>query len=151
MKKEHKLQSAKQLSCWRIHPASLRWLIIEMSAVRWKKSWEGGEREDENKKFKSGDARKVWGERRLRMRVGLGEGMQKTQWQKERTQIRFQCKSCDNFDLVCRCRHHCRLTICWIFFLVKQIQITIWWWDGHACPLDKPLHFKNLQGERFQR
>ena len=43
-KKEHKLQSAKQLSCWRIHPASLRWLIIEMSAVRWKKA-ERGERE----------------------------------------------------------------------------------------------------------
>ena len=34
------------------------------------KSWEGGEREDENKKFKSGDARKVRGERRLMMRMG---------------------------------------------------------------------------------
>ena len=40
-----------------------------MSAVRWKKA-ERGEREDENKKFKSGDARKVRGERRLMMRMG---------------------------------------------------------------------------------
>ena len=41
-----------------------------MSAVRWKKA-ERGEREDEkNKKFKSGDTRKVRGEKRLMMRMG---------------------------------------------------------------------------------
>ena len=31
------------------HPsASLRWLIIEMSAVRWEKRWREGEEENEN-------------------------------------------------------------------------------------------------------
>ena len=58
-----------------------------MSAVRWKKNCErGGEREDENKKFKSGAARKVREERRLRMRMGEKKGderMQRIQEQEE--------------------------------------------------------------------
>ena len=45
VQKVHKCKTGLMLA----HPsASLRWLIIEMSAVRWEKRWREGEEENEN-------------------------------------------------------------------------------------------------------